>query len=1032
MPNNPSRTPSFDYLSEDVLSAINEIDPSTPKVPMQPTTPSSSPSKRRIRVTDGASDAIRRVAHEREQALEESSESPQPASDQQGQPHTLGIQFPPPRTSRSPGPFGLPPHNSGQSGQPGSVPPPASTSPIPFVYPPPNGQAPIPAQNAAQAYPGSIGYPPAYPHPGAAYGYQYLYGAHSMPPPPPHVSASGHPAHTTPPPLPPAPHTSMPPPLPPPPIPSSRHITPSHPDPIRPDASVADSESISVAPTNKINTTSTLVSEHPAVVKTSRHTPSSNSGQEVEATKAKQTASEPVTAELAQDGESSLSDDDSLFGGDELPGLESFQAPAARASGRPSKEKIQAADDVCKKIAAYIVKKCTEGTLETTLVYDRLCGKVLRSKKKLHAWNEYESYIMAPQNIHKELGRLGGTDLAWDGVSKPTLEQRQEAWRLFKLEHGDEHKTMMEMWAMVKDIVTTQTQGERKRDYMSVQNQLIDLINWVYNRYNIHIWAIIAGGLSRSDQTFSTLCELNASKGFSKVLGLEPEDVNPLYQAFIYYQNALKVSNQQFAAMGAQRGLKVTGPGVDEELPVKTLPTTFLPPPGPQAATPRKGRKEDVRAVVKARTDECLAALDRSFTRKTLPWSTLAIECIDLGIQVINYPLGTLYPWEDVAPKPAGKKVTNRGIKNLPPAHQAKLIDACRVDHEHRLTLVLAESICLEAGDLPVFVSVPDSTGNTTKTFAKDIPGCLEAVKALRGTREKKVKFEEAEPDLPTRSTSGTRPSHSCTTKKPKPTYGAPADSEEETDEQDEINSEEETPQPKRKASTKKAPATVSEGPSTELQKASARSTSKAPSKVETFDDRNALSFATPKRSASSKVISATDFDKGGFQVGGFGSLKRGSSDTKAEEGPAGKRLKQTDLQTARPSSTLGHPAVVQEPKLAGEPPRAPQQPPPPQASSGSGPSNATPPPSLQPPVQWQAQAPSPSNAPYPVQASYPAQYPPAMYGMPPPHPHALPPTMNIPPEMIAMLQSFMAGHQLPPQPGASSGYQPPAGGPGR
>ncbi|KAL0061870.1 hypothetical protein AAF712_011246 [Marasmius tenuissimus] len=67
------------------------------------------------------------------------------------------------------------------------------------------------------------------------------------------------------------------------------------------------------------------------------------------------------------------------------------------------------------------------------------------------------------------------------------------------------------------------------------------------------------------------------------------------------FQNALKVSNQQFAAMGATRGLKVTGPGIDEEPLVGSLPTTLLPPPRTDMASPKKPKKEDVQAIFKAR-----------------------------------------------------------------------------------------------------------------------------------------------------------------------------------------------------------------------------------------------------------------------------------------------------------------------------------------------------------------------------------------------------------------------------------------------
>ncbi|KAK1216954.1 hypothetical protein PQX77_020401 [Marasmius sp. AFHP31] len=1075
-----SRTPSYDFeeYTEEQLKFADLIDPpSGVQNTMHTSTPNSSPSKRRITLTGAAIGSIRRVANEREEANrreEANARSPQPASDEEGRPHhnplvppiatlssvppnapgpTAGVAEDASRRSESLGPFGYVPHGNSHGGQPGAVYPPSSTSPVPFGYPP-IGSAAHPAQNVAQAYPP---YHPAYPnHLGAAYGFHYPYGAH-----PNGSTPTSHPL-----PLPPPPSTSpsLPPQLPQPPQPPTASSLPpqpqstSHLQPLPPLVSTSSNRPA-------VSTTVPLLpGSHPATdadlegglnIAPSNAAPSNKSAAET-SVEAPAVVNQP-TSNPTQDVENDSDGAESLFDGD-LSDPGPLPSSPSKANGRPSWEKIEAADELCRKIVSYIAKKCADGNLETMLVYDRLCGKVLKSKNSLHEWNEYQSYVIAEQNKAKELGRLDGTDLAWDGVSNPTPEQIAKAWQLFKAEHGEEVKNMMEMWAMVKEIVTSQTQGERKRDFLSVQNQLINLINWVYNRYNIHIWAILAGGLSRSDQTFSLLCELNMCKGFSQVLGVAPEVIARCLNVPCppndpsSYQNALKVSNQQFAAMGAMRGLKVTGPGVDEESPVSALPTSVLPPPS-AASTPKKQKpnpmKEDVRAVVKARIDECLAVLGRSFTRKTLPWSTLAHECIEVGVQVVNYPLSTLFPWEEPqTTKTAGKKPSNRGIKNLPPADQSRLVDACRADRQHRLSLVSADSILLENGDLPIFISAPDAAGNVTKRFAKDIPGCLESVKVVRNARERKVKFEEVDMDVPASSTSDTRASHARAAKnKAKPKYGI-TDSEESLSDL----TEDDTPRVKSKGGTAKkykTPAIVPETPSPDRVKvAPAKDTQPAPSKGNTRarSQVDASNPTTPKK--PTKAITAAEFSQGGFEKVDFGILKRGSEAT-AQEGPASKKLKPTEKsEVPKPPSMSSSRAQTKGPTSSGQLPPAPHHLPHPQALGGDGSSTsapqtaATPPPLPPPPFQWQSQGPSSSNAPYPM------PYHPAMYGIPPAHPHALPsahqpPTSthpahpqpgvsapapaNMPPEMMAAMQTLQAFMQAGPW-----GYQPPPAGPGR
>ncbi|KAK1218011.1 hypothetical protein PQX77_019309 [Marasmius sp. AFHP31] len=1060
----------FESYTSSQLRAIDEIDPPLAMHQATAPTPTTTPRKRHIQPTDRASPTIRRLAEERKQTQDE----PQPTVNQHAQPHlgppviqtaasspmaaahshdstsSLGPSVPAVMTAPTHQVPHLPP--SGKSVSPGPLGygQPPSASPTPFGFPAPGG-GPYAAghaysfpTHAAHIYPGAAAYG----------GYQYTFGPHpTVPPPPPlsrPTSTSGHPTH--PPPQPPLSHVHLTVPVdtnstPVPELSTAPTAPPASNAALNEDAHASDLGASAASGTDKVAPTSSSGPPAPAPLVSPTNVQGTSSTHEV--------ASKPNC-------EDNPSDNESISGDDENPA----QGPRAisRAGGRPSQKKIDAADKLCQKVIAYLARKCAEEEMEQTLVWDRLCGRIVKMKSAPHEWNEYESYAADPEHRATELGHLDGTDLAWDGIANPTSRQLKEAWRLFKEEHSLEGaKAMMEMWSMMKGIVTTQTQGERKRDFVGVQKQLIDLINWVYNRFNIHIWAILAGGLNRSDQTFSSLCELNASKGFSKVLGVEPNEVGPLYQAHICFQNALKVSNQQFAAMGATRGLKVTGPGIDEEPLVGSLPTTLLPPPRTEAS-PKKSKKEDVRAIFKACLDECLATLNRSFTMfAKLPWSTLAVECVDVGVQVINYPSNTLYPWQDPsdrsdttessaaataksssaksnsaksaksnAAKSSGKKTTNRGIKVLPPGDQARLIEACRPDSNHQLTLVLADPIRLEAGDIPVFVTAPDSNGKVIETLAEDIPGCLAAVKALRHTRERKVKFEEVDLGVPPDQNTGNRPTRARAAKKLKADYGdRGGDSGSEGSELTDI----ETPRPKTKGKVSRfpTPESVPETPSPTKGRVSTKSALKTVSEA----------LATRKGTSAKKTITAAEFDDGDFQPAPPKTLKRGS-EPQPHDGPASKKLKEAE-QVSHP--TTSRPAAVQGPTPAGMP-----HPPPPFSGEAERPEQdsnrlSAPPttaapaaPHPQPPFHWPAQGPHAHGTHYP--------YPPAMQG--PPHANPIPPHLpfptqppsapmqapypqlggaapaNMPPEMVSMMYNMLMA-QLTQAPG----YQPPSTGPG-
>ncbi|KAL0061869.1 hypothetical protein AAF712_011245, partial [Marasmius tenuissimus] len=351
-----------------------------------------------------------------------------------------------------------------------------------------------------------------------------------------------------------------------------------------------------------------------------------------------------------------------------------------------------------------------------------------------------------------------------------------------------------------------------------------------------------------------------------------------------------------------------------------------------------------------------------------LPWSTLAVECVDVGVQVINYPRNTLYPWQDPSDRPDategsaaatakstksnaaksnGRRPTNRGIKVLPPGDRARLIKACRSDNGHQLTLALADPIRLETGDLPVFVTVPDSDGNVIKTIAKDIPGCLAAVN---------VKFEEVDSGVPPDSNTGNCPTLARAAKKRKADYGdRRGDSGSEGSDLTDI----ETPRPKKKGNSSRfpTPKTVPETPSPTKRK--------APTKpLKTMSEAASGSSASKKPSVGT-AITAAEFNDGDFHPVSLKTLKRGP-ELEPHNGPVSTKLKETKQVKQAEHSMTSDLGVAQGSTSAAKPLPPPAftcqaECPEYDGNRSSAPPATTappPPPQLQPPFQWQAQGP--------------------------------------------------------------------------
>ncbi|KAK1224488.1 hypothetical protein PQX77_012601 [Marasmius sp. AFHP31] len=726
----------FDQIMENVNGSVRSPTPINPRA-SAPTTcqSSSSPSKRPLRLKEGAVQALHRVAEQRAQSAAEEQAQAQAQSasiaDAQAQPSAVDNLHlrPPPGHQRSASPSSFSAHAAAHHPLHHPSYPTHSVSPIPPVaHPNHHSTSPGPLASPFVAHPNlSTGL-----HPTSANGYPYPppflppYGfynpQHSAPPQHmPNASSSSSPVPTIP-----APATTSVPPT----IPTTRTEPAFSPVPAaRTVASPAtqvqvSNESLSPqAPTAAIPTTPAQASnELPATV-TGSSTDQPPSSQN----------SEPAAGaqDIDESASEGLDEDDPILGTEGLPGLDdactSEDSPSP--GGRPSKKKIDACDRICKKLGEWLVEESEAAGVELATLYERLGGKVIRAQRRKSRWNGYQSFATHPAHMAVELGRLINLEVPWDGTSKPTTKQLGEAYRLYIKEKGQEQaKSLMDVWNMMREIEAVQKKGERKRTFKAAVKQLKNFAEYLRNRYNIHLWAIIAGGQIRSDQLYTFVCGLHESAGFAKgALAVGEDDIGKLFQAWIFNRNAAKLTNQQIAAMAHDRGLTVTGPGIDEEIASPSKATSSEIRISSRTSAPAKKNVRDlIRAAVKRRFDECLNTLNKSFK-------------------------GIHYPWTEVDRGGKTSK-TNRGIHNIPQEHQSVLVDACEEGHKHRLTIVNADPIQLENNLIPVLVTAPNEKGKIIEFFAKDIAGCLEGVKA--GSK-KKVKFEEVEGDL---TVSGSRP----------------------------------------------------------------------------------------------------------------------------------------------------------------------------------------------------------------------------------------------------------------------------------
>ncbi|KAL0569422.1 hypothetical protein V5O48_012539 [Marasmius crinis-equi] len=1025
--------------ADEIEKAYRDGNTSISVPPVATLTPLSSPSKRPIKVTNVANDAIRRVADQRrDEAATEAAASnaargvSMPA--QLGERASTPAQSVPTQTV-SPGPFD------------------ENTSRYAYTPPPQTGypQTTYPAYSPYPqlAYPT---YPPSQMYPHQAYPQN---GYFHPPPgastvtfhPPPESSTTGSTV------MPSGPSTALPTPgappittLPRPPATTTALPTPGAP----PIATLPGPPPTATLP--PLSETSALAGEHPTA--STAATPASSESSPLPDAVA---GSSAVPAN-AEDADETLSDapgldDDESIGLTPSPELLEAveEAGHTHEGGRPSKKQLKEADNLAKEIDAMIQKASFDTGLTTHYLYRHYALKTQHARARTN-WNMYQTYVKADENKATEMSSLDSTVLAWDGKSKITAKQVLAAYKNFIALHGkDDARRILELWTALHEVTTYQTRGERKRSVETIKDQFLALATAAHNRYGVNIWAIGAGGMLQADQANVFIIQPFASEGFGASGFLhDDESLAVLFQSYVYNKVAVNYTNQQVAALANERGLVITGPGIDEEAAstskASTITNIKVPVASPSKTaskvTPKAKAVPKAKATPKARaqteppqsqdkTDARLAVLERLNetvgplnTRGHLPWSTIANDCLSQGVQILNYPLDIPLPWQVSGA---------RGIKNMDGRHQATIVQQCNEGEMHRLTFESVEPLALAAGDIPLLARAPDKTGNVERHFAPKIPGLDIDVKQVTQKSKvegKKVKFEReatAIPDTPTAST-GLR---FASRNKSRPTYRE----EDEVDELSEAAGSEydgsdTTPKPKKNGKTTRKPSKIKSPAFV------------ADSEDETMGDATTSGCSAPTTESISSPakgklppITSAEIANAGFQPMNLAGPSKRPADTSASNDVAAKKLRCAS--PIAPSATPTGGAIV--PPTA--PPNAPVPPNIPPSTHATAESPAAlwntpgshpplnPPPAVQQqpfaPINWQ-------GPPYGAPPHSHHHYAPPPPGAPPfyPHPHMQvpqgylrpPPLSSLTPEQAALVQQYLGWSQVQ-QPGPS-GHQ--------
>ncbi|KAK1222998.1 hypothetical protein PQX77_014144 [Marasmius sp. AFHP31] len=433
------------------------------------------------------------------------------------------------------------------------------------------------------------------------------------------------------------------------------------------------------------------------------------------------------------------------------------------SGGRPSQDAVKKLEDLSAEFQEKVQQLSDDTGLTLAYIFDFIT-KGSKNQRDLNTWNKFQPFALDKENFETEVvARLAGSK-KYKYIGGPVLpDQLTRAYWNFMEEHGEEEaKAILALWHSVHEVETAQTKGARKRTFTTAVNQLLSLAKSLRNKHQIHMFCLVTGGIISSDQSLSHIIQVGESEGFaSSGFLFNDEALLSLFKAYISQGVATTFTNTQLAAITRERGLTITGHGIEDAESVQAVTTnvaigsssTNVNGAASNVATAKTPKdtsklkdKGDVLLAVKKR----LADTVGRFSKKgnTLYWSTIAEQCLQDGIQITGYPSGANYPWSLLSLPPNER---SRGIKSMSKEDQELIINACLEpkDSEFLLSFVRVTNADLTHGRLPILVTAPDENGVKTEVYRGEIPGLVDAPKRSKGSKPTvQTKTEEMEVDI--------------------------------------------------------------------------------------------------------------------------------------------------------------------------------------------------------------------------------------------------------------------------------------------
>ncbi|KAJ8089559.1 hypothetical protein PM082_014815 [Marasmius tenuissimus] len=405
---------------------------------------------------------------------------------------------------------------------------------------------------------------------------------------------------------------------------------------------------------------------------------------------------------------------------------------ADRRGGRPTKEQIRAIEQGFSKVDQAFRDLAVITKLEVPVLLARYYALVNDVKSaKFHNWNAYQSYAVDTENKAIELARINATNVDWEPG------QLQIAYLAFMKAHGDEKgQEILKLWLSTKPLSETQQKAQRRRVFENAIRQLESLGDRLRNLYQIHLFALMVGGQVQNDQSLQHVYEKFKSAGFSqKGYVMDAEALIAAFKTHVYEGTLKEFTDQQLIMMCELRGLTVTGPGVNVAATATSATATSSTSQKKSSAKPDNGIQKVVLAIAE---EEGI-----TFPGNGLPWDKLGNKCLEMGLQMYNYPVGVLEPWNT-------SKIRRQGIKNLPEEQQQALIDQCAADEEHRFSFRRVDFQDLNDGKIAILVFAPDEEGERKSTFADKVDSLKTKVKSSSSRHKaRSVKAEDDDVSIP-------------------------------------------------------------------------------------------------------------------------------------------------------------------------------------------------------------------------------------------------------------------------------------------